>query len=115
MRLSFIAPFVLTPALSGAALAHSKTEENVPADGATVAEVTEISLAFDAPMRVIAIVLLNDGDEVAVERETGLDPVTAFRAVPAEPLSAGDYEFEWRGMSADGHPMQGEFAFTVAD
>ena len=115
MILKTATPILLALALGSAALAHSGTEANTPADGATVTEVPEIALSFDAPMRVISVALLLDGDEVEIERATGMDPVTAFSAAPVEPLGPGTYQFEWRGMSADGHPMQGGFGFTVAD
>ena len=109
-----LAAVVLT-ALATTAQAHTKADKNQPTDGATVTDVPEITLAFDDPMRVISIVLKRDADEVAVDRETGMDPVTAFRVTPAEPLTPGAYAVEWRGMGADGHPMQGGFAFTVAE
>jgi methionine-rich copper-binding protein CopC len=44
-----------------------------------------------------------------------MEPVTQFDAAPGSPLLPADYTVEWRGMSQDGHPMQGSFAFAVAD
>ncbi|WP_371158256.1 copper resistance protein CopC [Jannaschia sp. 2305UL9-9] len=105
-------PFAL---LAGAATAHTKTEGTTPADGATVAEVEMLHIVFDAPMRVISAALTRDGAEVAIERETGVEPVEAFHAVPAAPLVPGTYRLDWRGMAADGHPMQGGFRFTVSE
>ena len=98
-----------------AAHAHSRSEETIPANGSAVAAVEAIAMRFDAPMRVIRVTLTSNGDEVAIERETGMEPVIEFRAVPASDLAPGTYEVEWRGMSADGHPMQGRFGFTVAE
>ena len=102
-------------ALTVPAQAHSKSEATVPADGATVAAVETIEMRFDAPMRIIRVTLTGNGDEVGIERETGMEPVTEFRAVPAADLAPGAYEVEWRGMSDDGHPMQGTFGFTVGE
>ena len=102
-------------ALGGAATAHSRSETTVPADGATVKAVGTIEMRFDAPMRVTAVKLLRSGDEVAIDRETGMVAVKAFRAVPAADLAPGEYEVEWRGLSDDGHVMQGSFGFTVAE
>ena len=101
-------------ALAGAAGAHSKNEETTPADGATVPNVETIEMRFDMPMRVTTVTLSGEAGEVAVERETGMERVTAFRAAPVEALAPGTYAVEWRGLSADGHPMQGTFGFTVA-
>ena len=95
------------------AFAHSKSETTTPPDGATVESVEALEMRFDGPMRIIKVTLTSDGEEVEVERETGMEPVTKFRAVPAGELAPGAYEVEWRGMSADGHPMQGQFGFTV--
>jgi methionine-rich copper-binding protein CopC len=66
-------------------------------------------------MRVTAISLTGPDGGLDVARETGLDPTTEFRAVPPADMPVGGYKVEWRGLSADGHPMQGTFGFTVAD
>ena len=97
------------------AAAHSKSEATTPADGATVTEVPELSMRFDDPMRIISVMLTATDDDIEIERETGMDPATEFRAVPLEELAPGSYRFDWRGMASDGHPMQGSFSFTVAE
>ena len=102
-------------ATATAALAHSKAEDTTPANGATVESVEAIELRFDDPMRVTAIALIGPDGELEITREIGLDPVTAFWAIPPENMPAGAYTVDWRGLSSDGHPMQGTFEFTVAD
>ena len=102
-------------AFASAAMTHSKSEATVPADGATVATVEAIKMRFDRPMRVTAVKLLLGEDEVEIKRETGTAPVKEFRAVPTDPLAPGAYSVEWRGLSDDGHPMQGSFGFTVGE
>jgi methionine-rich copper-binding protein CopC len=101
-------------ALAGAAHAHTKGE-TVPADGAEVAAPEEVVLRFDMPMRVTAISLEGEGGAVALASEQGTDPVTEYVAAPEGALDPGPYEVEWRGLSADGHPMRGSFGFTVAE
>ncbi len=96
------------------AVSHSKSEATTPADGATVTEVPELSMRFDDPMRIISVTLTSPDGDVKIERETGMDPATEFRAMPLEELAPGSYRFDWRGMASDGHPMQGSFSFTVA-
>ena len=103
---------VVAPAL---ALAHSKSEATTPADGASVTEVPEISMRFDDPMRIISVTLTSPNGDVEIERQTGLDPATEFRALPSDELAPGSYRFDWRGMASDGHPMQGSFSFTVIE
>ena len=103
---------VVAPAL---AFAHSKSEATTPANGATVTEVPELIMRFDDPMRIISVTLTSQDGDVEIERETGMDPATEFRALPFEELPAGSYRFDWRGMASDGHPMQGSFSFTVTE
>ncbi|WP_299971420.1 copper resistance CopC family protein [uncultured Roseobacter sp.] len=103
---------VVAPAL---AFAHSKSEATTPADGAAVTEVPELSMRFDDPMRIISVSLTSPDGDVEIERETGMDPATEFRALPLEELEPGSYRFDWRGMASDGHPMQGSFSFTVTE
>ncbi|NOD65606.1 copper resistance protein CopC [Ruegeria sp. HKCCD6109] len=97
------------------AAAHSKSEATTPADGATVTDVPELNMRFDDPMRIISVTLTSPDGDVEIERETGRDPTTEFRATPLEELAPGNYRFDWRGMASDGHPMQGSFSFTVAE
>ena len=106
---------ILSVATTSPLLAHSKSETTTPSDGATVESVEALEMRFDGPMRIIKVTLTSEGEELEVERETGMEPVTEFRAVPASDLAPGPYEVEWRGMSADGHPMQGTFGFTVGE
>ena len=98
-----------------AALAHSKAEDTTPAEGTIVETVAVIELRFDDPMRVTAIKVTGPDGDLDITRETGLNPVTAFRALPPDVIPAGAYTVDWRGLSADGHPMQGTFGFTVED
>lgn len=97
------------------AFAQSKSEATTPADGATVVEVSQFSMRFDDPMRIISVTLTSSDGDVDIERETGMDTVTEFRAMPSEPLAPRSYRFDWRGMASDGHPMQGSFSFTVTE
>lgn len=102
--------------VSGAALAHSEKEGTTPADGALLTETPEmIHMVFDDPMRVTMARLVNaDGAEMPMARGSGLEPSLEFHAEP-EPLAPGRYTVEWRGLAADGHPMQGSFSFRIAD
>lgn len=102
----------IVPAL---AFAHAKSEATTPDDGAIVAQVPELSMRFDDPMRIISVTLTSTRGEVEIARETGVDPAMEFKAMPVESLEPGSYRFDWRGLAADGHPMQGSFSFTVAE
>ena len=114
MRQSIFAVLALI-ATATSVSAHSKAEDTTPANEATVTTVEAIEMRFDDPMRVTAITMTGPDGVVDVERETGMDAVTEFRAIPPTDLPIGTYTVDWRGLSADGHPMQGTFGFTVAD
>ena len=96
-------------------LGHSKAEQTTPGNNTTVQAVEAIEIRFDEPMRVTAILLTGPDGEVDIDRETGLEPVTEFRATPSGAMGAGVYQVDWRGLAVDGHPMQGSFSFTVAE
>ena len=101
--------------VAGEIRAHSKQETTFPEDGAVLATAPDVvSMSFDALMRITMINLTSEaGDTFELERSDAMEPVTEFRATPP-PLPKGRYTVEWRGLSSDGHPMQGRFTFEVA-
>lgn len=113
MRSKFIVLAALL--LPTGVLGHSKAEQTTPGNNSTVQAIEVIEIRFDDPMRVTAISLKGPDGDVAIERKVGLDPVTKFRASPSVTMSAGAYQVDWRGLAADGHPMQGSFTFTIAE
>lgn len=104
--------FVLTASL---AVAHAKPATTIPEDGSTGASPTMITIHFDDPMRITAFTLTGPVGDIAVTRAVGMEPVTDFSVTLDDALSSAAYTVDWRGMSADGHPMQGSFGFSVAD
>ena len=107
-----VAAFTLS--LGEAALAHSRAETTVPANGEVVAAAPAvIAISFDKPVRITLIELTDtDGDAFPLERTDGMAPVTRFEATPPA-LPAGAYSVEWRGLSEDGHAMSGRFSFEI--
>ena len=106
---------VLMILATGAAFAHTKQEVTFPEDGAVLAAPPDVvAMTFDMPMRITVISLTSDaGDAFDLERTDGMQPVTEFQATP-HLLPNGRFSVEWRGLSADGHPMQCRFTFEVA-
>jgi methionine-rich copper-binding protein CopC len=99
---------------SPAALAHSEKEIVTPADNATVAgSPPKIGMVFDEAMRITQIRLSDQGGtSYSLRRSDRMQPVTDFAAQPQE-LPPGAYTVEWRGISLDGHTMDGRWSFTV--
>lgn len=101
-------------AFSTAALTHSEKRETTPVEGETLAESPAvIELAFDSPMRIISVSLTSDsGDDYSVSPEAGRAASDTLTVNPPK-LPKGNYTFEWRGISDDGHTLSGQLSFTV--
>ena len=107
--------FVMLAISLGSANAHSKKDATQPADGAVLEASPEvIGMTFDMPMRVTLLTLTDqDATEHEITRTDNMQPVSEFRATPPE-LPTGQYTVQWRGLAADGHPMQGAFSFEIS-
>lgn len=97
--------------------AHAQLLETDPQDGSEVgAAPEEVVLTFNENIEQIgAEVVITDGDGTEVQdgdpQITGPDltqPLAADR-------SAGEYTVQWRVVSADGHPVSGEFTFSATE
>lgn len=109
---------LLGPALGLAAAqpasAHDRLLSSDPEDGARLDEApSSITLVFSAEV-------LEAGAQVAVTTPDGTAPAEvsvdgdeAVAALPAD-LPGGTWEVSWRVVSSDGHPIEGELAYTVA-
>ena len=99
---------------SGLGWAHSKQEVTIPANNAVLEEApTELVLQFDKPMRITKLVLTNQsGKDFEVRRTDQMKYIRKLFA-QLDPISNGEYQVIWRGLSEDGHPMKGTFSFVV--
>lgn len=96
-----------------AAMGHSASDATTPADGATLEEPPdEIRIRFDQPIRITLVRITDDGgDEYDVTYDRGEETKTLVST--PESLPSGAYTVEWRGLSVDGHPASGDFAFRL--
>ena len=106
---------VLFPA--GSASAHAGLEESEPKPSSWLAtSPTEVVLYFDEPVGVVFAriqILDQDGNEVFETRPTrDEDDHTIVRA-NIDKLGDGTWVVVWRIASADSHPVQGSFAFSI--
>lgn len=105
---------VLTPV---AASAHDRLITSDPADGASVQVSPDaITLTFsDTPLDVSPVVRVTGADGTVVfDGPPTLVDATAT-ATLEQPLAAGTAQVAWRVVSADGHPIEGTFSFTVVE
>jgi copper resistance protein C len=108
------AVFLFAMCISTTAFAHSHLSGSNPADGDVITEpLSEIVLEFDGTIEQGSFmdVTTTDGKDVEIE-ELIIDDGTLTGTV-AEPLPNGEFQVNWNIISADGHPLEGEFSFTV--
>lgn len=107
--------FALAPA--GPAAAHNSVVGTAPVAGASVVEQPgEVSLTTSDVLIEVGggnsiDVIGPDGRHYATEC-AAVDATTAW--APVQLGAAGEYTVRWRLVSADGHPISGEFAFAWA-
>lgn len=99
---------------TGSLYAHTTLTSADPEPDTTVTEeLNEIVLTFNTDVETSStFTLLLDG----VEQELGPIEVEGqfVRGVVDTPLANGEYTVAWRIVGEDGHPIQSEYAFTLA-
>ena len=96
------------------AMAHEGKMMTMPANGATVAANTKVMhLMFDAPMKITTVTMTDPrGKTMKVKGPAANQAVKVWEGQLPR-LAAGAYKIDWRGMSPDGHAMNGTFGFYV--
>ena len=109
-----VAAILLTMSLSISAFAHSHLEGSNPADGEIVTEpLNEIVLEFDGQIEQGSFIDVKTTKGQAIELQETIIGDGALTGTVAEPLPNDEYQVNWSIISADGHPLEGEFSFTV--
>jgi copper resistance protein C len=96
------------------AWAHSRLQRTNPADGATVtAPLGEVVLTFNERVHgdFTTVVVTGPGGVSYSKGHVQVIDDDVHQAV--YPLHSGAYTVAWRAISADGHPVEGQFRFTV--
>ncbi len=98
---------------SGPAAAHASLVRTDPAAGATIATApTEVSLTFSENVGTgYVAVTAPSGERVQTSNVRTVDGVLSAEVAPSE--ERGRYTVAYRVVSADGHPVSGEFTFTT--
>lgn len=120
VRALLVLAAVLLALTAGAvpAYAHATFSAGSPADGAVVeAAPAEVTLTFDGPVSALtdAIRVLDpSGQRVDTGEITRPAADGTVVAVGLQPdLEPGTYLVDWRVVSADSHPLNGAYAFSV--
>jgi copper transport protein len=108
--------FALVLATPVLGFAHASLVSSDPAANSVLhAAPARLRLVFSEALEPkLGSISLVGSNGVAVKLAAGGDPhdVDALIA-PVHPLTAGAYRVDWRVVSADGHPVEGSFVFTV--
>ena len=120
-RLTRVGAALLTCFAVGATLAwaavHTRLESSVPAAGEVVSTAPErFELRFSGPVNHALsslVLVIPSGDSVSLALETAVDDERMLVGSVPE-LAGGEYLVVWKTVSADGHPVSGEFSFTYA-
>ena len=95
-------------------MAHSPLDQTTQANEDLITEVpTEILMKFKADIRMTRVSISYEGDD-SIKMDLGNQ--TNFMqefSLPMHDIGNGAYVVEWRGLSADGHALNGAFSFTV--
>jgi methionine-rich copper-binding protein CopC len=103
---------ILGPALP--AWAHSRLLQTAPAASTTVtAPVPEVTLTFNEHVHQQFSVVVVSGPGGVSYSDGHVQVVDDVVHQKVYPLRSGSYTVEWRVVSADTHPVQGTFGFTV--
>ena len=99
---------------SNQAFAHTSLEDSTPKDGEVITEpIQELTLLFETKVEETSSinVLNSNGESVALGNFVIEDG--EMWATFLQPLENGDYKVEWKIIGVDGHPINGEFSFSV--
>lgn len=109
-----VVAILLAISISTSAFAHSHISGTNPADGEVVTEpLQEIILEFDGDIEQGSFIEVTtiSGEEIDVQDIIiGEGTLTGTLA---EPLQNDNYQVNWSIISADGHPLEGEYTFAV--
>jgi copper resistance protein C len=96
------------------ALAHTGLGTSSPENGGVVTEeLREISLTFEGKIEQGSRLEVSDSNGQSIPVEDVLIEDTQMTGTLPNALENGDYTVVWNIIGADGHPIQGDFSFTV--
>lgn len=100
--------------LPSVALAHSKLENAVPAQDATItASPDRIELTFNTKIENLSnFKIVNAAGEEMEKDKVAVEGMTMSGTMPT-PLTNGIYTVKWVIIGADGHSVEGDYSFTV--
>ena len=94
--------------------AHSALKFMSPANNAIVAQVPKtIELSFKNSIYLTKITLKYEDKPSIILDLSGTKGFVTDYSIPLKEMGFGSYNFEWRGLSKDGHILIDSFSFVV--
>jgi methionine-rich copper-binding protein CopC len=109
---AFAAAIALVLCTATPADAHTTLKEATPKPGSTVAPPSRVVLTYNDAVILPQVVVT----DAAGRRHEAGRPQAVDNKVTQQlggPLASGVYQVGWRVVAADGHPVTGEYRFTV--
>ncbi|MCD4850757.1 MULTISPECIES: copper resistance CopC family protein [Micrococcaceae] len=120
LRLAIAAAFLIPAFAATPALAHDALESTVPAKDTTVtAAPGSVSLTLSEPpldteqLNLSVITVTDETGKTLSDGKVTVEGPTISTAITAG--ANGVYKVLWRTVSSDGHPIEGNYSFTVQD
>src|SRR5687768_2962821 len=115
LRLAAVLALSFAPSLRPGAIPHTGLKRSEPSRNSRLSESPKrISLWFTAKPQLAFTRIGLRGPAGDIPLDTILaDAGYSLHARVPRPLGAGSYTVRWQTASADGHPIRGEFAFTI--
>jgi methionine-rich copper-binding protein CopC len=105
--------FLAVAAHPSPASAHAKLVGTSPKASSTVAEpITTVTLTFNEPVKQQQTTIAVSGPDKTSYSEGAARSVDKNALQGVKPLPTGTISVVWQTVSADGHPMKGQFTFT---
>ncbi|MEU7875270.1 copper resistance CopC family protein [Dactylosporangium sp. NPDC049140] len=114
-RVLLAAALLLLLAPAAPAFAHSRLVASDPADGAAVrAPLSAVALTFSDGVKQQFSTVVVTGPDGASYVDGAAHVADRTLTQPLRPLPNGAVRVAWRTVSADGHPIEGQFSFNVS-
>lgn len=109
-----VAAAIVTTTMSLPAFAHSELTDSNPTDGQVVKKaLDEVSITFSGKIEKGSDITVTDSKGKEVESNDLTINNTEMTASFDKPLANDDYQVDWNVLSADGHPVEGTYSFSV--
>ena len=114
MKKIALSVFLLFFAFIPSVFAHTGLSSSVPEDGETIQEEVEhVTLIFNTSIETMSTVKVTDGMGLEVPLAEITVDDNEMKGILELPLTTGNYQVNWKIVGQDGHPIEGEYSFSI--